>query len=125
MPATPQSQAIQVANQLVGLSQQLVSLYQQMVALDATWSDQNTSTVLAAMQTVALNPDGSLGAVDGAPNPAHPLNTATYTGLQRALSSNQIGQIKTILDGIVAYVGGNAVTTQPGARSILNQAVGG
>jgi hypothetical protein len=63
--------------------------------------------------------------VDGAPNVAHPINPTLYPTMNRAISSNQIAQLKTILDGIVAYVGGSAVTTQAGARAILNIAVGG
>lgn len=126
MSATQQSQAIQVANQLISISGQLMSLYQQMVALDAAWTDQGVATVLANMQTVPLNADGSLGTTpDGTPNVAHPINTATFLTFSRALSSNQLGQCKTILDGIVNYVGGQAVATQVGARAILNAAVGG
>ena len=125
MAATQQSQAIQIANQLVSMSTQLLSIYQQMVILDAAWTDDGAATVLAAMGTVAINADGSTGAADGAPNVAHPLNPATYPTLVRAISSNQIAQLKTILDGIVSYVGGSAVTTQASARGILNIAVGG
>src|SRR5216684_2857305 len=106
--ATQQSQAIQVANQLMSLSQQLLSIYQQMLTLDAAWTDDAVATVVAAMATTALNADGSSGAADGTPNVAHP-----------------IAQAKTIMDGIVAYVGGQAVTTQAGARAILNAVTGG
>lgn len=125
MAATQQSQAIQIANQLISLSAQLIAIYQQMVILDAAWTDDGTATVLANLATVALNADGSLGASDGAPNTAHPINPTTYPALARAVSSTQITQLKTILDGIVNYVGGQAVTTQAGARAILNAAVGG
>ena len=121
MAATPQTQAIQVANQLINLAQELISIYQAMVVLDAAWTDQGVPTTLANMATDTLNLDGSVGAVDGSPNTAHPINP----GLTRAISSNQIGQIKTIMDGVVSYVGGAVVTQQPGARSILNAAVGG
>jgi hypothetical protein len=120
-----QTQAIQIANNLIGLSQSLISIYQQMVVLDAAWTDTGAATVLANMGTVVLNTDGSTGAVDGAPNVAHPINPTLYPTMNRAISSNQIAQLKTILDGIVAYVGGSAVTTQAGARAILNIAVGG
>lgn len=121
MAATPQTQAIQVANQLINLAQELISIYQAMVILDAAWSDQGVASTLAAMATATLNADGSIGAVDGSPNVNHPINP----GLTRAISSTQISQIKTIMDGIVNYVGGSAVTTQAGARAILNAAVGG
>jgi hypothetical protein len=125
MAATQQSQAIQVVNTLISLSTQLMNVYQQMVALDAAWTDQGAATVIAALGTVAINADGSLGAADGAPNVAHPLDPAKYPTLSHSLSSNQIAQCKTILDGLVSYVNGQAVTTQIGARAILNAAVGG
>lgn len=125
MAATPQTQAIQTANSLIALAQQLMSIYQQMVILDAAWTDDAVAGTLAALATTALNADGSAGAADGSPNVAHPINTTTFPALSRAISSNQIGQLKTILDGIVNYVGGSAVSTQASARPILNVAVGG
>lgn len=125
MASTQQSQAIANANILISLAGQLLSIYNTMVVLDGSWTDQSTATVLAALQTVALNADGSLGAPDASPNSAHPINAPSFPPLARALSSTQITQIKTILDGIVSYVGGTAVTTQPSARPILNAAVGG
>lgn len=122
MSTTPQTQAIQVANALIGAAQQLMSVYQQMVVLDAQWTDQGVAAIIAALATAAQNTDGSIGTPDGSPNVAHPI---TSTLLGRAISSNQIGQIKTIMDGIVNYVNGQAVLTQAGARAILNVAVGG
>jgi hypothetical protein len=120
--ATPQTQAIQVADQLIQLSQDLMAVYNQMVVLDAAWTDQAVATTLAAMQTSSLNADGSIGAVDGTPNVAHPISVG---GMTRSISSNQVAQLKTILDGVVAYINGTAVTTQASARPILNVAVGG
>lgn len=125
MAATAQSQAIQTANTIMGLASQLLNIYQQMVIIDAAWTDDAVAVTVAAMATTALNADGSSGAADGTPNVAHPINLATYPSLSRAVSSNQIGQAKTILDGIVNYVGGSAVTTQASARPILNAVTGG
>lgn len=125
MSATQNSQAIQVANQLISLSQQLMGIYQQMVILDAAWTDDAVATIIAALGTTALNADGTPGTADGSPNAAHPINLATYPTLLRAVSSTQIAQAKSIMDGIVAYVGGQAVSTQAGARAILNAVTGG
>jgi hypothetical protein len=122
MAATPQTQAIQVADQLISLSQDLMGVYQAMLQLDAAWTDQGVAATLAAMATSALNADGTIGTIDGTPVSSHPINA---TGMSRAISSTQLGQLKTILDGIVSYVGGSAVSTQVGARAILNVAVGG
>lgn len=125
MAATPQTQALQTANQLIALGQQLLSIYQQMVVLDAAWTDDGVATVLAALKTAPIATDGSVGTEDGAPNVAHAISPLSYPSLSRALSSTQIGQVKTILDGVVAYVGGGAVSTQAAARGILNFTTGG
>lgn len=125
MAATPQTQALQTINQMVSLGQQLLTIYQQMVIIDAAWTDDAMATTIAALKTATLAADGSIGAVDGSPNIAHPISPVDYPSLGRALSSNQVGQIKTILDGIVAYVGGQAVSTQASARGILNFTAGG
>ena len=116
---------LQTANNLMNLAQQLLIIYQQMVIIDAAWTDDTVATTIAAMGTVAVNADGTLGAADGTPNVAHPINLALYPSLSRAVSSNQIGQAKTIMDGIVAYVSGQAVSQQAGARAILNAVNGG
>jgi hypothetical protein len=126
MTSNPQTQAIAIANQLIAVSTQMMSIWQQMLALDAAWTDQAVATTLAAMGTVALNADGTPGTADGTPNSAHPLDPAKYPALGRLLSSTQIGQLKTILDnGVVNYINGQAVSTQVGARAILNTAIGG
>ena len=125
MPATQNSQVIQDANALLSLCQQFMALYQNMVAFDAVWTDHGAATALAAMGTTALNADGTIGAVDSTPNTAHPINITLYPGFTRAVSSTQIAQAKTIMDGVVAYVNGQAVSTQVGARAILNSVIGG
>ena len=125
MSATPQTQAIQVANSLITASQQLMNLYATMVTLDQQWTDQAVANTLANMATVSLKTDGSPGTPDASPVVSNPIDTSKFPTLSRSISSNQIGQLKTILDGIVSYVGGLAVTTQPSARPILNVAVGG
>jgi hypothetical protein len=125
MAVTPQAQAIAIANQLIAIAQQTMSLYDQMTTIDQQWTDQGAAVIIAALGTVAQNTDGSLGTPDVTPNIAHPIDPAKFPTLSRSLSSNQIGQIKTILDGVVTYVNGQAVTTQVGARAILNVATGG
>src|SRR5262245_47669551 len=125
MAATPQSQAIEVTNKLISAAQQLMTVYLMMVNIDAEWTDDQVAAYVSKMSTVAVNTDGSLGAADATPNVAHPIDVGKYTSLGRAMSSDQIAQLKTILDGIVQYVGGQSVAAQPGARAILNAAVGG
>ena len=125
MSGTLNSQAVKTANQIVALSAQLIATYQQIVALDAAWTDTSAATVLAAMGTIAPNADGSLGTPDGTPNAAHPINTLLYPVMVQAVSSTQLAQAKTILDGLRSYIDGQAVSTQVGARAILNAVING
>jgi hypothetical protein len=122
---TPQQQAIVVANGLTSAAQELIGLFKALATLDQQWTDWGAANILAAMGTVAVNTDGSLGTADATPNTSHPLNPTTYPSLVSTLSSTQIGQLKTILDGVETYVSGGAVTQQAGARAILNAASGG
>jgi hypothetical protein len=121
MAMTPQTQAIGVANQLIGLAAQLLAIYQQMVIIDAAWADGSMANLINALATASLNADGSIGAVDGTPNTAHPI---TNLALQRSMSATQITQLKTVLDNIVTYVNGGAVSATASARGILNSASG-
>lgn len=125
MAVNPQTQAIAVINQLENLAIQLMSIYQQMVVLDAAWVDNSMANTINALGTVALNADGSTGAVDATPNTAHPIDPNKYPSLSRTLSATQITQLKTILDNIVTYVNGSAVSATASARAILNSAFGG
>ncbi len=123
--ATEQTQAIQNANAIISLAGQLLTLSQQITSASNAWTDDSTANVLNAMGTVTLNADGTLGAADGSPNVAHPLNLALYPALSRALSANQIAALLTILNNIPTYVAGSAVSATAGVRGILDQAVGG
>jgi hypothetical protein len=120
-----QSQAIQVANQLISLSNSLMQIYEALVVLDAAWTDNSLATVINALGTVLLNADGSTGTADVSPVTTHPIDPTKYPTLTRTLSATQITQLKTVLDNIVTYVNGSAVSATATARAILNSAVGG
>jgi hypothetical protein len=124
MAATPQSQAIGIANQLISMAQVLNDLYQTVTILNQQWTDDAVANTLNAMGTVAQNADGSLGAADATPNPAHPLNLTTYPTLYRAVSANQIASLLTILQNILTYVNGSAVSATGGVRANLNNVTG-
>lgn len=121
--ATPQQQALNTINNLISAAQTIIAVYNNQSALDQYWTDNNIANTLAALGTVALNADGTMGTADGTPVETHPLNPATYPSLGRTLTPTQINQIKTILDAVVSLVNGNAVSAQGGARAILNAAV--
>jgi hypothetical protein len=125
MSGTLNSQGVKTANTILQLSQQMMSIYSQIVSMDAAWTDTGAATVIAAMATTAVNADGSSGASDGAPNVAHPINTVIYPQLTQSVSSTQLAQAKTILDGVRSYIEGQAVSTQIGARAILNAVING
>jgi hypothetical protein len=119
--STPQNQAINVANNIIGLAAQLKAVYDAYKVVSAQWTDVAVANTLNAQATALANTDGSLGAADGTPNVAHPIATV---GLSRALSANQVTSMKTVLDGFVTYVEGGAVSANPGARAILSSAAG-
>jgi hypothetical protein len=125
MAATPQTQAIQNANTIVSLSQQLFNLSAAITQANQAWQNNGSGGILAAMGTVALNADGSLGTADVVPVISHPLNPATYPGLARALSSNQYASLLTIINNIPTYVGGTQVNATSGVPGTLSTAVGG
>ena len=125
MSATPNSQAIQVMNGLIQAAQQFMQSYNQLVTLQQQWTDNNVGATLALLTTAALNADGTIGANDGSPNSAHPISPTAYPSALRAVTATQVSQAKTILDGFVTYINGQAVTTQVGAHAILNAMVGG
>lgn len=126
MSATPQSQAIQVANTYFGLVQQLVTLYQQIKVAKQQWGDDGVANVVAALQTAPLSADGTLGVADGSPNVAHPVDTRIYTTLNRAISANQLNAVVSMLDNIPTFVDSVAAVPQMGGvRAILNSACNG
>jgi hypothetical protein len=125
MAATLQSQSIGVVNSVVVSARQLMGFYDQFVQLQQQWNDNSVAQIIEAMETVALNSDGSIGAADPSPDNDHPIDPAKYPDFTRALSANQIIQIKGIVDGFVAYIDGQAVPATPSARQLLNLTVGG
>jgi hypothetical protein len=123
--ASKQSQAVQEANGLINSAAQVMGLFTQLVQLQGVWQDTNTGATLESFATCSLNPDGSLGAPDAQPDVTHPIDTTKHPELTRSLSATQIEQIKSTLDDIVSYINGVDVAANPGARAILNMAVGG
>jgi len=126
MAQTPQQQAISIANGYLSVAQELITVYERLRSLNDQWTDYNVASLLALMQTIAVNADGSFAAVpDGSPITTNPINPSAYPALLRPVSSLQVSQVKTITDGFLSYVGGQAVSTQVGARAILHAVMGG
>ena len=126
MAATPQSQAIECTNGLINAAHITLQLFNTLLVLQANWTDDQVANYMAQLKTHPLALDGTLITnPDATPNPANPIDPVEYPPLSRAISSNQVEQLKTTLDAIVDYINGKAVAANPGARAILNAAVGG
>jgi len=121
MATSPQTQAINTANEIINVAGQLKALYDLATLIQAQWTDNAVANTPNAQATAVVNADGSTGAVDGTPNVAHQI---TNSNLVRSLSANQITSMKTVLDTFVSMVNGNAVSATPGIRAILNSATG-
>jgi hypothetical protein len=122
---TAQSQAIYVANSLLGVAQQIMSIYEQIGLLSQQWNDQQVANTMATFSTVNETPDGGIGDPDPTPINGHNFDPAIYPGLSRSVSAMEVTQIKTALDDIKAYIDGQDLPPNPGARAILNVATGG
>jgi hypothetical protein len=121
---TQQTQVIGVANEVINFSAQLIAVYNACKVMQTQWTDDGVASLLNAQATVVLNSDGSLGAADGSPNTAHPIDPNKVPGLARPLSSTQLAQMKGILDSFVNYIEGQAIGANANTRSFLQMAVG-
>jgi hypothetical protein len=122
---TAQSQAIHVANSMLGVAAQIMNIYDQINLLDQQWNDQQVAATLDTFATVSTTADGGVGDSDPAPVSGNMIDLAIYTGLSRSVSALEINQIKGALDDLRHYIDGLVVPANPGARSILNTATGG
>lgn len=113
MGATPQSQAINGANDLLAIMQQLQSAR----AAADNWLKQynagNWSAIWNALATAPANTDGSLGVVDVTPNTAHPIDTrvASQAGLLTPISAANLVNGAAIIIALDAFFTGAAVAT--------------
>lgn len=119
MSSTLQSQAIAVANQLIAIGQNIYNAQQQSNQSNGVYTQLTLSTVLAALPTCAVNADGTLGAADGTPNPAHVIDTRVIAGLNRAISANDLASLSTFSGAVIALASGNTVTQQGQAPQLL------
>jgi len=121
MAATPQSQAINGANDELIIMQQL----QQVRAAIDNWLKQYTasaySTLWNAMATTAVNGDGSLGTADGSPNNAHVIDTrlAGAANLLTPISANNLVNGAALFQALDAFFTNQAVATS-NRDAILN-----
>jgi hypothetical protein len=122
---TPSSEAVDAANEIMLISAELISLYNRIVAVDLAWNDHGVAVLLSNFNTAVLTADGILGAQDPTPVAAHPIVNTNYPPLNRPVTAMQITQMKSAIDDVGKYIGGSAISANPGAHAILNAAVGG
>lgn len=109
MSDTLQSRAINAANGMLAISQQLSALRATINQFVTQYNSEGFSTVWNALGTCAQNTDGSLGTADGSPNTAHPINTGTYTTLNRAVSATQLINGVAMIEQLQNFFGNAAV----------------
>lgn len=112
MSATKQSQAVALANELIGLAGMLQSVNFTASGLSQRYGNQGTQAVLNALPTCALAADGSLGAADTAPVSGNPIDTRVVIGLNRACTAQQLIAVKNTMNEFIAFMSNAAVTTK-------------
>ena len=124
MSATKQTQTVDIANQIIALAAQIRSVYDQANSLASKYTNQATVATLTGLPTAALNADGTLGAADGSPVAANPIDTRIVTGLNRAISKTKLVAAKGVLDDLVLFMNNGAVTTKD-RNAINDDLIGG
>lgn len=113
MPATPQSQAINGANDLLFVMQQLQQVRATVDNYVRQYVAANYSAEWNAFPTAAVNADGSLGTADATPNTARPIDTriANVSGLQVPLSATNLVNGVALLQALQAFFTNQVVAT--------------
>jgi hypothetical protein len=111
MSATKQAAALTAANTIIQACQSLTTLRTSINQLVTQYNSEDFSTVWSNLATAALNDDGSLGAVDSAPNTTHPIDTrvAANTALNKAVSQAQFVNAVAMLEQLQNFFGNQPV----------------
>lgn len=113
MAATPQSQAINGANDLLYVMQQLQQVRATVDNFVRQYVAANYSAEWNAFPTAIANTDGSLGTADGAPNTARPIDTrvAAMANLQIPLSAANLVNGVALLQALQNFFTNGVVAT--------------
>lgn len=123
---TPQSQAVQTANTILGLAGTLMSLYTQINSAVQAFSDTGAANFWGNFPTAATNADGTIGLADSNPTAGHVIDTRIITGLSRSASSADLQAAVSTLQSIQTYLNGTGDVPQTGGvRLSLNKLIGG
>lgn len=113
MATTQLDQAISGANQLINLMGVFKGFRQQLNDFVTAQNSEGWQTIWANLATAAANSDGSLGAADGSPNVAHPIDTrvSTQTALAKSVSKTKLTNGVVFLQQLQNMLTNAAVTT--------------
>lgn len=126
MPATKQSQAVAVANEYLALAEKLQRLYLELVSLNQRYNNLNVDAIWTAIPTVALNPDGSIGAADGSSKPGNVMDTSKLGSLlSRAVSHNDLVNLVTHAQALQKFFDGSGAVATVDRRPVIDPLCGG
>jgi hypothetical protein len=111
MTPNKQAAAAQAANTLITLAQQFLTLRSQAADFIKQYNSELYSVTWANFQTAVQNLDGSLGAADGSPNTAHPIDNRVITTLTRAVTQAQLVAMENFLNDYINFL----TNVNPGA----------
>lgn len=116
MTGTLQSQTIAAINNLIFAANQLTAAKRLIDQVTTTYSQLTMGSVVTALATSPVNPDGSLGTADGSPNATHVIDPRIYAStsppLSRAISSGDVASLLTGLQGVSTFLSGAAAAQQ-------------
>lgn len=106
---TKKDAAVNAANALIGLMQQLKALRQSVNDFVTQYTQEAYGTTWDAFATAAQSADGSLGAADGSPNTANPIDTrvTNQSALSKAVTATQLVNAVATLQDLQTFLTGS------------------
>ena len=123
--ATPQSQAVNIANSQISLVRALAVLRDQITPVVDQAITLSLATVWAALPTAPTNPDGSLGVTDAKSVAGNVVDVSVVTGLERAITGADMLAMNSFLVAVRDFLSGQTVPAQAQAEILMAKVVGG
>ena len=102
MPTTPQSIAINGANETAQNVQRIWDSYKRLADIKARSQAQDWAAIWDQLPTATLNADGSLGGADSPRVDGHPIDTRVVPGLNLTLTAAQFAAGLSLIDSFAA-----------------------
>ena len=126
MPATKQSQAVQVWNAMLSLAAQCQTLDDALATVLKQYANDGASTTWGAWPTTALNADGSSGAADASPTAGHPVDASKIPGLNRVTDAQSMTTLVSNLQLLQGFFDGTGSSIPVvNRRQAIDPLVGG